>query len=79
VISMDDFRFTTELDDENRIRVPDDVARKIPAHSSVTVQLEVPVKSPRKSNGALEYYMEHGVNMSGILPFDRDALYTDNF
>jgi hypothetical protein len=75
---MDDFRFTTELDDQNRISVPDDLARKIPPHTKLDVRLHVE-PSPRmhKSNGALDYYMEHGIDMPGILPFDRNSLYSD--
>jgi hypothetical protein len=75
---MDDFRFTTELDEQNRISVPDDLARKIPPHSSVEVQLHIAThKHLGVSTGALQYYMDHPIDMPGVLPFDRDALYSD--
>jgi hypothetical protein len=75
---MDDFRFTTELDEQNRISVPVDVARNIPPHSSVEVQLHLATNKRLGVNtGALQYYMDHPIDMPGVLPFDRDALYTD--
>jgi hypothetical protein len=75
---MDDFRFTTELDEQNRISVPVDVARYIPPHARVDVRLHLESRKDHgKNTGALQYYMEHPIDMPGVLPFDRDALYTD--
>jgi hypothetical protein len=74
---MDDFQFTTHLDEHNRIAVPVEVARRIPPHASVSVHVYVQDRNIRKGNGALKYYMEHPIEMPGILPFDRDSLYSD--
>ena len=74
---MHDVQFVTQLDDQNRIPVPAALARKIPPHARVSVQLRVESKNGRRTNGALDYYMEHGIDMPGILLFDRDALYSD--
>ncbi len=76
---MNALHFVTELDELNRISVPAEVARKIPPHTPLDVELHVADrKHLGKSNGALRYYMEHGIDMPGILPFHRDALYDDN-
>ena len=76
---MDDFRFTSELDDENRIRVAAEVAQNIPAHVAVDVSLHIARPQYKgKNTGAFQYYMEHGIDMPDILPFNRDALYSDD-
>ncbi|MFI5201622.1 MAG: hypothetical protein ACHQNE_04500 [Candidatus Kapaibacterium sp.] len=76
---MNELHFTTEIDEQDRISVPAEVARKIPPHTPVDVQLHISTrKRLGKSNGALQYYMEHPIDMPGILPFDRNALYSDD-
>jgi|GEM_PF-5126774 hypothetical protein len=73
-----ELQFRTELDEQNRISVPADVARKIPPHTRVDVLLHLAThKHHGKNTGALQYYMEHPIDMPGVLPFNRDELYTD--
>ena len=76
---MHELQFTSELDEQNRIPVPADLARRIPHYASISVRLklETPIDLQR-SNGALKYYMEHPIAMPGILPFNRDDLYSDS-
>ncbi|HET6402888.1 MAG TPA: hypothetical protein VFH95_16005 [Candidatus Kapabacteria bacterium] len=73
---MNELHFTTELDEQNRISVPAEVAREIPPDS--TIEVRINIQSPKRlgrNTGALEYYMQHPLEIPGILPFDRDSLY----
>jgi hypothetical protein len=75
---MHELQFTSELDEQNRIPVPPNLARRIPPHANISVRLQLePAARRGKSNGALKYYMEHPIAMPGILPFNRDDLYSD--
>jgi hypothetical protein len=74
---MHELQFTSELDEQNRIPVPADLALRVPHHATISVRLKFESPAHReKSNGALKYYMEHPIAMPGILPFNRDNLYS---